>query len=438
MIHRAVLVLVLALGLETQLTCATEVSVNNSEGKLCLYANLMVNFSVTYEAIGEKNETTVFALPDTVGTNESSCDNTSSTLHLSFGKGHSWAMSFSKGAETYQADSITFAFNLADSSFFPNATSNETVTVNVTMKDLSKASIGTCYSCKSQDLIQEGGVSQTLWNVLIQAFVANGTKSKEGKYMVHNIHQHNDLTAYVRYMLMTFTFFHHTVTSCAADLPSTTTPAPTTQTSTVPTTTPSPSLPTPTTGKYEVTMGLNTTACLMATFGLRIGFKLEQKYQEINLEPNGTSASGTCGNTSSELVLSNPTTTIVFTFVNETAKFRLHAVSVNITSSSGHQFAEENNNLTLWVASVGSSYMCNKEQRYNITESLFFYTFDLQVQPFAIDGGKFSTAEECFLDSDLSFLVPIAVGVALSFLIILVLISYLIGRRKSRTGYQSV
>lgn len=48
------------------------------------------------------------------------------------------------------------------------------------------------------------------------------------------------------------------------------------------------------------------------------------------------------------------------------------------------------------------------------------------------------SAEECFLDTDLSFLVPIAVGVALSFLIILVLISYLIGRRKSRTGYQSV
>ncbi|CAL8356118.1 unnamed protein product [Merluccius merluccius] len=82
--------------------------------------------------------------------------------------------------------------------------------------------------------------------------------------------------------------------------------------------------------------------------------------------------------------------------------------------------------------------MCNKEQVYNITNLLTFYTFDLQVQPCGISGGKFSTAEECFLDSDLSFLVPIAVGVALSFLIILVLISYLIGRRKSRTGYQSV
>ncbi|ERE64071.1 lysosome-associated membrane glycoprotein 1 precursor [Cricetulus griseus] len=47
-------------------------------------------------------------------------------------------------------------------------------------------------------------------------------------------------------------------------------------------------------------------------------------------------------------------------------------------------------------------------------------------------------AEECAADSDLSFLIPVAVGVALGFLIIAVFISYMIGRRKSRTGYQSV
>lgn len=34
---------------ELHLSHATEVSVNNTENKLCLYANLMVNFSVTYE-----------------------------------------------------------------------------------------------------------------------------------------------------------------------------------------------------------------------------------------------------------------------------------------------------------------------------------------------------------------------------------------------------
>lgn len=51
---------------------------------------------------------------------------------------------------------------------------------------------------------------------------------------------------------------------------------------------------------------------------------------------------------------------------------------------------------------------------------------------------SFLTAEECSADSDLNFLIPVAVGVALGFLIIVVFISYMIGRRKSRTGYQSV
>lgn len=51
---------------------------------------------------------------------------------------------------------------------------------------------------------------------------------------------------------------------------------------------------------------------------------------------------------------------------------------------------------------------------------------------------SFLTAEDCSADSDLNFLIPVAVGVALGFLIIVVFISYMIGRRKSRTGYQSV
>lgn len=46
-------------------------------------------------------------------------------------------------------------------------------------------------------------------------------------------------------------------------------------------------------------------------------------------------------------------------------------------------------------------------------------------------------AEECLADGE-SFLVPIAVGVALLVLILIVLLAYFIGRRRSMaTGYQS-
>lgn len=47
--------------------------------------------------------------------------------------------------------------------------------------------------------------------------------------------------------------------------------------------------------------------------------------------------------------------------------------------------------------------------------------------------------EECDADEKVSDIVPIAVGVALASLIIVVLIAYLVGRRRSRQkGYQSV
>lgn len=57
----------------------------------------------------------------------------------------------------------------------------------------------------------------------------------------------------------------------------------------------------------------------------------------------------------------------------------------------GAVFSEVNSNLSLWEAAVGSSYMCNKEQNYTITNLLTIYTFDLQVQPFGVKKGGFST-----------------------------------------------
>jgi len=56
----------------------------------------------------------------------------------------------------------------------------ETLSVSVSLKGW-KLKLDTCYSCKSPDLIREGAVNQTLFNVLVQAFVANGSKSAESK-----------------------------------------------------------------------------------------------------------------------------------------------------------------------------------------------------------------------------------------------------------------
>ncbi|XP_061832650.1 lysosome-associated membrane glycoprotein 2 isoform X2 [Nerophis lumbriciformis] len=409
-------VLLLAIGSVIHPSHGTEVMVKGEDDKLCLYAKLMVNFSVLYEAADNKSNSVQFELPTNVTLDGSKCEANSSTLKLNFGAGHSWSMNFTVKGNVYQADSITFSYNLNDSTVFPKSASNETVSVTV-RPHITDVSMDTCYSCNSKETIEDESVNQTLWNVLIQAFVSNGTQSEN-------------------------------MTTCAADLPipsptapNTTTEAPVTNATTpspFPPTTPTPILPTPATGKYTLKPDTNSTACLMANFGLRVGIKQGEKYEEINLDPNVTTVSGSCGSNSSELVLVSNTMTVTFVFANDTKKFRLQAMNVTAKLSSGEVFSDGNSSLSLWEASVGSSYMCNKEQNYTITSQLIAFTFNLQVQPFGVKKDVFSTAQECFLDSDLSFLVPMAVGVALSLLIVLVLISYLIGRRKSRTGYQSV
>ncbi|MED6285993.1 hypothetical protein CHARACLAT_001149 [Characodon lateralis] len=418
----AAFVVVLFVGVAFQLSHGIEVNVTD-EGKLCLYANLALNFSVSYEVAGNKNSTIEIELPKSATSEGSKCDDTGSTLKLSFAEGHSWSINFNIKDKSYQADVITFAYNLSDLLLFPGSSANGTVTVTA-KPDITNVGLDTCYSCKSEEIIQASPqVNMTLSNVLIQAFVVNGHKSEN-------------------------------LTTCAADQPVTTTPTPTptptpthvtntttaaptpnTTTTVVPPTTPTPTLPTPTTGNYSIKTDVNGTVCLLANFGLRIGFQQDKKYREVNMEPPAE-ASGTCGVNSSELVLASKDVTVQLTFTNDSTKFRLHAVNVTVTTSSG-VFVQTSNNLSLWEATVGSSYMCNKEQNFTITSMLSLYTFNLHVQPFGVKNGLYSTAHECSLD-DTSILIPIIVGAALAGLILIVVIAYVIGRRKTHAGYQTL
>lgn len=93
----------------------------------------------------------------------------------------------------------------------------------------------------------------------------------------------------VKYFIIKLSYFLPSVTICSADQ-TTTSAAPTTHvttdapvtnstfTTSLPPTTPTPTLPTPSTWTYNVTID-NTTVCLLAKFGLRLGFKQEEVSQ---------------------------------------------------------------------------------------------------------------------------------------------------------------
>uniref|UniRef100_A0A8C2F0B7 Lysosomal-associated membrane protein 2 n=1 Tax=Cyprinus carpio TaxID=7962 RepID=A0A8C2F0B7_CYPCA len=232
---------------------------------------------------------------------------------------------------------------------------------------------------------------------------------------------------------------HHNTTNSTTEAPTTVHSNATTAPTPPPT---SPPVPNPTVGNYSVKSD-NATVCLLAKMGLQFRFKMSEdsSFQTLNLDPsaNVTEVSGTCGSGGNDasLLLKSEEITVHFVFTNVSQKFRLHALTLSVKLGNGNFFNASNNNLSLWEASVGSSYMCRKEQSYNITDKLTLNTFELQVQPFAVQNNKFNTAEDCIADEPDNFIVPIAVGVALAVLVFIVLLAYLIGRKRSQTsGYE--
>ncbi|XP_008273804.1 lysosome-associated membrane glycoprotein 1-like [Stegastes partitus] len=200
-------------------------------------------------------------------------------------------------------------------------------------------------------------------------------------------------------------------------------------------------------GNYLVT-GSNGTACLLAYMGLQLNisftsFSQNKTVQDIvNLQPNFTKSSGSCEAESATLRLTTDAekTNLTFVFALNTTSNKYHLSEVSLSAAwpdmKEHFFAQ-NRSLDYLRGTLGYSYMCREEQTLSVTPNLSINTFQVQLQPFGLTGDKFGAAEECQLDED-DMLIPIIVGAALAGLVLIVLLAYLIGRKRSHAGYQTI
>ncbi|NXG14019.1 LAMP1 protein, partial [Grallaria varia] len=402
------------------LQASSSFEVKDSSGKVCIIADLTVAFSVEYKNSARK-EFVQFLLPQNATVDsQSSCgkDNISHpVLVLDFGAGHSLSLNFSESADKYQVEELVFHYNLSDATLFPNSTIGEVKTVSHGSN--IQAHVGTKYRCISSKQVNMKNVNITFSNVTLEAYLKNGT-------------------------------FSVNKTECAEDMVSTTAVVPTTPkqtTSQVPTTSPAPtSLPSnPAVGKYNVT-GPNGT-CVLAYMGLQLNITYPKKDEKmglvlLNFVPQNTSVSGRCDNTSALLNLTFEKTRIIFQFaLNASAeKFFLQGVNVSTTLPSeakNPKFEASNNSVSGLRATVGNSYKCNSEENLQVTNEALVNVFNVQIQVFKIDGDKFGPVEECQQDEN-NMLIPIIVGAALAGLVLIVLIAYLIGRKRSHAGYQTI
>lgn len=102
------------------------------------------------------------------------------------------------------------------------------------------------------------------------------------------------------------------------------------------------------------------------------------------------------------------------------------------------------NNATQFSTPYQHSYHCNRAQTLNLTtaasnQTAYVTVSHVQLEAFhQKNDAAFSTVKDCDAN-DTPDIVPIAVGCALAALVVVVLIAYLVGRRRAQTrGYLSM
>lgn len=200
-------------------------------------------------------------------------------------------------------------------------------------------------------------------------------------------------------------------------------------------------------GQYHVT-GTNGTTCLLAYLGLQLNITLNITSQNktvqnvVNINPNVTKHTGSCESDRAglQLITDSDKTNLSFVFVLNTTSNKYHLAEVYLTTAlpdMKEPFSAHNVSLDYLHGNLGHSYVCRQEQSLMVASNFSINTFQVQIQPFGVVGDQFGAAEECQLDDD-DMLIPIIVGGALAGLVLVVLLAYLIGRKRSHAGYQTI
>ncbi|KAH3804767.1 hypothetical protein DPMN_133055 [Dreissena polymorpha] len=163
--------------------------------------------------------------------------------------------------------------------------------------------------------------------------------------------------------------------------------------------------------------------------------------------------SGSCAQNSSFIQLSDSDSSlnITITFSQKDNKVNWETVEIRAALDDDRifpdaanpfgTFSSVNNSMgTNLQTTVSGSYFCNSDTKFTLKEGATLELWTLQYAAFQGNISQFSKdgVNVCKADVKTNSIVPIAVGAALAGLVVIVLIAYLIGRRRNRKGYESV
>ncbi|CAF0874108.1 unnamed protein product [Brachionus calyciflorus] len=198
--------------------------------------------------------------------------------------------------------------------------------------------------------------------------------------------------------------------------------------------------------------------CLMARFSasflISYSANINQTTTLQNVRVNLTKLEdfyGTCENTTNSLFIKfERDWTLSMTYTQDKNEYSLSNVKLSYFVDSrlfpnatefGNQEAE-NNNLNEFNVNTGKSYKCYAGTNIPLGNNVTVEFKNYQAQAFIKNSDKtvtFDTAVECVGDIiGSNKLVPIVIGIVLTVLIVLVLVAYVVGRRRYRPTYQQM
>lgn len=220
---------------------------------------------------------------------------------------------------------------------------------------------------------------------------------------------------------------------------------------------------------YTVFDSKSGNFCVVLQAGVRLNFNYtydKNKTKEFSIDlavpyQNGTfeNVTGTCGKDIQSIMLPvndregwNVTLTFNLTKDTKYQEIILASVIVNYRednktfpmSDSNKTFTASQTNMTIWNTPNGQGFWCHKSEDIDFKQKLALTQIQLsnmKVEAFRkknttdIDPYKYTQCEQ---DNEMGNIVPIAVGAALGALVLIVLIAYLVGRKRNIRGYESV
>lgn len=182
---------------------------------------------------------------------------------------------------------------------------------------------------------------------------------------------------------------------------------------------------------------------------IQIEFLLVNATKKINLPVNAT-ADGSCEDKLEAINLNWDKNVFSLTFDKRNdSKFELESIKatfVNLSLPDGVKNYSLVHNVAEFGTPLGNSYKCAKVQTFNLTEEnsnktvAYLHLSNVQMQAFANSTGhKFDTAIDCEASPITSDVVPIVVGCVLAALVIMIMVAYLVARRRCQArGYLSM